>query len=401
MFNLDVVNAQEYLQYAVDSGMIDLTTLQAEMEMAEREKYLSGHKIWQGKNGYWYTKLNGKLVKKRKKEAVEEEVISYEKSIEDRPTVKEVFYRFINQKLRYKDIEKQTYDKYEFDYKRYIAGTELEKMEFRKVTEEYLEDFIRRSIADHNMTVKTFAGLRTVIRGMLLYAKGKYTDISAKSFFGDMQFSKNTFRKKIVYKEREVFSEDEIPLVMNYIDEHITLHNLAIALAFNTGIRIGELSTIKKTDVITEGNCVSIHIQRTESKYKDKGKYIVYVKEYPKSSAGDRYVFLNDAARNAIEKACELNPNGEYLFQIGSRRIRESCLHRNLKKVCKEVGIPFRPMHKIRKTYGTAMIDGGVDEAIIIEQMGHSDIHCTKQYYYFSNKNRQKKMEQLSKVAYT
>ena len=55
-------------------------------------------------------------------------------------------------------------------------------------------------------------------------------------------------------------------------------------------------------------------------------------------------------------------------------------------------------MHKIRKTYGTTLIDGGVDESIIIEQMGHSDIHCTKQYYYFSNKNREKKQSQLSKA---
>lgn len=391
----------EYLQVAIESGMIDLTTLQAKMEMAERERYLNGHKIWQGKNGYWYTRLNDRLIKKRNKGGVEEEIIRYEKSVEDRPTVRQVFYRFLDQKLRYKDIERQTYNKYEFDYNRYIAGTELEKMEFRKVTEEYLEDFIRNAIADHEMTSKSFAGLRTIIRGMLLYAKGKYTDISAKSFFGDMQFSKNTFKKKIIYKEREVFLDEEIPLVMKYLDEHINLHNLAITLAFNTGIRIGELSTIRKSDIVNESGCYSIHIQRTESKYKENGKYIVYVKEYPKSSAGDRYVFLNDKARKVIEKAYELNPDGEYLFQMGSRRIRVSCLHRNLKKVCCEVGIPFRSMHKIRKTYGTAMIDGGVDEAIIIEQMGHSDIHCTKQYYYFSNKNRKKKMEQLEKIAYT
>ena len=42
-------------------------------------------------------------------------------------------------------------------------------------------------------------------------------------------------------------------------------------------------------------------------------------------------------------------------------------------------------------TYGDFM----VDEAVIVEQMGHADIHCTKQYYYFSNKNREKTCNQL------
>ena len=41
-----------------------------------------------------------------------------------------------------------------------------------------------------------------------------------------------------------------------------------------------------------------------------------------------------------------------------------------------------------------------VDESIIIEQMGHSDFHCKKQYYYFSNKSRDKKIEQLGGVTY-
>ena len=52
-------------------------------------------------------------------------------------------------------------------------------------------------------------------------------------------------------------------------------------------------------------------------------------------------------------------------------------------------------MHKIRATYGTTLIDNDVDDSFVIEQMGHSDIKCTRQYYYFSNKSEAKKIEQI------
>ena len=404
MFSLDIVNAQEYLQAALNSGMIDITSLKANIAMAERKKYLEGHNIWQGKNGSWYTKLNQDgiktLVRKATKEAVEEEIIKYEKRLEDRPTVKDIFYRFINQKYRYKDISKSTYSRYEADYKRYIEGKKIESVEFCKLTEEYLEDFIRCTIADDDLTSKGYSNLRTIIRGMLLYAKGKYTQISAESFFGDMQFSKNTFRKKIIDKKEQVFSEEEIPLIMEYLEKNLSLYNLGIMLDFHTGLRNGELSTIKRTDISKDGNCYFIHIQRTEISYKDNGSHIVAVKEYPKSSAGDRYVFCNDKAAKIIEKIIELNPEGEYLFEKNKSRIRERSFNNHLKAACRNLGILPRTMHKIRKTYGTVLIDSGVDEAVIVEQMGHSDIYCTKQYYYFSNKNRDKKIEQLGCVTY-
>ena len=141
-----------------------------------------------------------------------------------------------------------------------------------------------------------------------------------------------------------------------------------------------------------------IHIRRTETKYKENGEYVVKVKEYPKSSAGDRYVFCTDHAIETINKILSLNNDGVYLFEENGKRIYESSFANTITWMCKALNIPARSMHKIRKTYGTTLIDAGVDEAIIVEQLGHSDIHCTKQYYYFSNKNREKKKNQISKA---
>ena len=263
VFGLDIVNAQEYLQAALNSGMIDFTTIQSQIEMAEKKKYLKGHKIYSDKQGKWYTRLSSKLIKRSTKEAIEEEIIQYEKSLEESPTVKEVFYQFIDQKLRYKDISDSTYDRYVRDYKRYFSGKDIENIKFNSLTEGYLENFIRESIADNELTAKGYSNLKTVIRGMLLYAKGKYTNISAGSFFADLQFSKNTFVKKVICKEKEVYLEDEIPSVTEYLNEHGKINHLGILLAFQTGVRVGELAAIRKEDIISEDGTTFIHIRQT------------------------------------------------------------------------------------------------------------------------------------------
>ena len=392
----------EYLQAALESGMIDIAALRVQMEMAERNKYLEGYNIWQGKNGLWSTRIekdgNRILVKRKTREAIEQEIIKHERALEDNPDVQEVFKRFIDQKLRYKDISESTYYRYTKDYNRFFKGKPIERVKFKCLTEEYLENFIRETIADNDLTAKSYSNLKTIIRGMLVFAKGKYTMISPGSFFADIQFSKNTFSKKIVTKEKEVYLEDEIPKVTEYLRQKGKITHLGILLAFQTGLRVGELATIQKSDIVTENDRVFIHVQRTETKYKRNGVYVTEVKEYPKSSAGDRYVFCTDNARETIEKIISMNPAGIYLFEENGKRICEYSFANTITWMCKALDIPMRSMHKIRKTYGTTLIDGGVDESIIIEQMGHSDIHCTKQYYYFSNKNRDKKQEQISKA---
>ena len=108
---------------------------------------------------------------------------------------------------------------------------------------------------------------------------------------------------------------------------------------------------------------------------------------------------MSKEALNTIENIFMIRDvNDEYLFSKRGKRILSKNYGWHLRGVCKELGIPFRSMHKIRKTYGTTLIDNDVDDSTVVEQMGHSDIKCTKQYYYFSNKSTAKKIEQIDKA---
>ena len=396
----------ELLKYAVENGIINLSQIEEQIKMNKRNELLEKHpyKIWEGKNGSWYTYLptegeGRKLIKKRSKDSIEDVICEYWKNESEVHTFESVFYEWSKDKLKYCEIEKNTFDRYETDFKRFFKNG-FEKTNIKYVSAQNLEDFIKTTICENQLTAKAYAGLRTIIIGIFKYAKKHgYSDISVYTFFGDLDLSKRMFRKKVRHSEKEVFTEEEIRKIISYISQNEKIRELGILLAINTGLRVGELSALKTFDVNLKSRY--IHVQRSEVKYKSEdGKNIIGIKEFPKTDAGDRYLLLNDDAYIAVKKIIKLNPFGEFLFQdeCTGKRISENGFNHKLRRICEAVQIPVRSMHKLRKTYGTALLDGKVDESLIMEQMGHADIKTTKQYYYYSNKSREEKIKQLNKA---
>ena len=50
--------------------------------------------------------------------------------------------------------------------------------------------------------------------------------------------------------------------------------------------------------------------------------------------------------------------------------------------LCDKFGFPRKGMHSLRKYYATKLINAGVEEIIVISQMGHTDFKTTKTFYY-------------------
>ena len=96
----------ELLKYAVENGIIDTALLQEKIELQKREEFLKKHSynIWQGKDGKWRTYLpdeekGRKLIKRTRKESVEDEIVAFWKQKEENPKIKEVFEENNNRKL--------------------------------------------------------------------------------------------------------------------------------------------------------------------------------------------------------------------------------------------------------------------------------------------------------------
>lgn len=373
--------------------------------MSKRKQMLAKHQyeIWQGKDEAWYTyipdKETGRKLKRRtSRKKLEDDIIEYYTAMEENPFIHDLFERWNDERYENGEIGKNSYTKYGNDFKRFFQKDDsLYGVPMKEITEAELLTFIKLNIKRYNLTRKSYASLRTLIIGVFKYAKmNKMTDISISTFFSDLQLSNNLFKKNRKDASTQVFDDEETFRLTNYLKENQTIHNLGLLLLFETGMRVGEMCVLKPENITKEG----IVINSTEIYYKDPktNRTVFEVKDTPKMGADERTIIIPEHTRTIIKRIRLLNPFGEYLFMKDGKRINSTRFNYHLYKACREVGIPERSTHKIRKTYASKLIDADVEEAIIRAQMGHTDIKTTKDYYYYSTQDQKYKESQISKA---
>ena len=182
---------------------------------------------------------------------------------------------------------------------------------------------------------------------------------------------------------------------LNYLQNNLDMMNIGILLMFLTGARIGEVVALKHTDFTHN----TFNIRRTETRYKNEdGKYVREVKDYPKTAAGIRTAIIPDAYSWLVKEIQKLNPFQDYIFVKDGNRISTQSIRMRQKRICKKLNIYPKSPHKDRKTYGTILMDNHMDNRLIIEQMGHTDITCSEKHYHRNRKSIEKKTEILSNI---
>lgn len=375
----------------------------------EKIKYLEMHRqhhnVWFNQNtNQWMTYFNdldsgkGLLLRKRKKKSdLEALIIEYYKKRDALPRIADIFHEWIHLKFQYGEITPQSKTRYENSYRRFFPDDNpICSKPFRDISSMDLEIFIKGNIKTHKLTKKTYGDLKILLKGIFRHARKKaQTAIIISVFFDELYLSKNIFNiQKKKTDAEEIYTEDEIPLLKEYLLQKNSLHYLGVLLVFVTGMRVGELSALKPGDIQLRKNGSVLCIRRTEIHYSaedesGKRRNVTEVQVFPKSDAGNRDIILNRFAVQILEQIRRLNPcPKEYLFEKNGQRIKNRGFSGALKRTCEKLNIPFRPMHKIRKTYGTTLLDNHVSETLVANQMGHSDISTTKRYYYRNNKTR-------------
>lgn len=392
----------EVLQYAIENGIIDTTLIQEQIRMKKNNELLQKHpyKIWEGKDGKWYSyfpdKEKGRVLRKRNtEELIKDEIIAYWKKQESNPTISDIYSEWINGKVQREEITKATRDRYNRQYEQCFL--DFGKHKIKSISEYDIEEFVLDTIYNCKLTQKGFSNLRTLILGIFKLARRKrLVSFSISELMNDMEISKKLFRRNVKSDDEQVFTTDELPRVLDYLKENPDIVNLGIFLLFKTGLRIGELAALKKTDITQN----IIHISKTEIHYNDGAGNVIYeVRDSPKTEAGIRDVVVPDSGLRILNRIRLLNPFGEYLFERRGKRIRTYVFRERLRNICRKLDITMKSPHKIRKTYGSILIDNNVQESLVINQMGHTDIKTTKKHYYRNRMNYTEKKNIINHVA--
>lgn len=412
----------EVLLKAVELGNIDLASVLEANTMKERERILEEHQksyeIWQADSETdkrWKTYIpdyakGRKLKAFKEKESLENFLVKFykERNALINFTVEDGFNKWISNKTKLREASEI---RYRSDFERFFLCNDnniksdvvkmFGKRVLKHVTEDILIAFLKGCVEEFDITEKAYGNLKTIVNGIF----------SERGLNIDLRYVKNTVKSNVINfkviekpKQEQVFFVEEMAKIIEYLDTHPTIKNLGLKFTFKSGVRTGELSALTKEDFFerTLENGKVIHyvtIRKTETRIIDKktGKQKLIVVNIPKTDAGYRDIILNDEGWETFQRILKLNPNGEYLF-VGqnNNRIKGKRFNEEVHKMCTELGIPVRTMHKIRRTYCTQLLDNNTDQSIVTEQMGHRDISTTLRCYYKGNKGDELKAEQIA-----
>lgn len=407
--------AIELYKSAQQFGIIDLTLLQEQVNMAKRDVYLGRHmfRIWEDNSGWWNTYLpcpeGRKRIKKHTRKEIEDVVVEYYKDAEVNPTFAELYNDWIENKLMLNEIQSNTKDRNDQVFKRHFA--EMGKRRVNSVSPAEFSDFLCEQVPLYCMTSKGFSNLKGICKGFLLRAKKHgYIKWNVVELFGEMTLSRRAFRTTRKEDSEEVFDREETATMLRYLVANIDRQNAAILLTFLSGLRCGEVVALKHVDILKYGVVVrrtESRMEKTNSKVGTLNKdglvegesYFYHIKNAPKTDAGFRQVVLPEEHFWLLEYLDKLSPDSDYVFvDETGKRMTTNVIRRRLLRVCKHLGIAPKSPHKIRKTYASILIDAGLDNNLVIKQMGHTNISMTESHYHRDRKDLESKIEAINSL---
>lgn len=305
-----------------------------------------------------------------------------------------VFERALQFNQEHDYLAPASIDRYRIDYQKYIFPSKIFDQDIRVITESDVIKFFSR-IMDSKPTAKCVSNIKTVIRLVFSYARVQegIECLHVNTVFNNMNFPQRAFAPKKA-EDNRVFKEAEKDCIFGHLrmDDDV---ELGIRLCFYTGLRVGELSALRGEDVNLDKRELCIRRAETVHGY---GKNRVYEDAAPKCNK-ERVIVLSQKACDVLKILLSFNHSG-FLFPDKAGHKHCHVFNDRLRRLCVKIGLPKFSMHDIRRTFASKMFDAGCTEKFIQEQMGHSDIRTTQQYYYYSTQRIEdyRKMADMSAI---
>lgn len=310
----------------------------------------------------WYYP-NGDKYKKSSIANLLEEVIEYKKTV------------LLN--------DEETIKRFRLFYKSYYKDTEFAKKSLNKITSSDCEDFFN-TIISKGIKEQAFNGVIGVANATFDYAKRRLGIIKESPLENAHINRKLLVRGLNETDEERVYFEDEKLALFEVIKKHLLEDGYsrksdlyAILLGFKLGLRIGEMTALKFSDISYRFNEISI--KRME---KSKTHTVVeHTKTYEM-----RKLPLSEYELDIFERIKEINKSYEadedFIFINEDGRRWQRGIDNTLRVLCREANIPEKSFHDIRRTVASEMYENGRTLEEIRNYLGHRDVLTTQGYIY-------------------
>ena len=372
-----------------DSMSLETLGMLTEAIMNKRKQIEEKYDVKQlPSDGRWWCKVDGKVIKKVSKEKLIDFLINHEKSVVQERTINTI----IKEYLSYRWLSKSagTYRQDIRYYENFIKESQIANIPISEIT---LSDGVTwsKSVLEKrpNMTPKYWNNVRGSLLSILHFDNCHVLD------------NLNIHVDKLTVIEHDndsrIFLPEEKAAVKKLAKEEALKVNdsipLGIVFLFNTGIRTGELCSLKWKDI--SDTHLHIHTEMIENSDED-GNFKGYkVVSHTKTKAGTRDILLTNELKSILTTIKRINfskgiscGKDDFVF----RRIKKDeivpvntrCFDSRLRRYCKEAGMEeLKSQHDIRRTFATDLYYAGMNLKDIQKIMGHGSMQQTQAYIHF------------------
>lgn len=376
------------MKYAIENGMIDLSYVEDKMQMDKEQKILKNHPggYWQNPTDKYYrTYLPGengrrRLVKKKQEEDIRRAIIQYWEE-QKQNTFKNRFAIWAERQKKCGRSDNTIY-KYEKDYDRFFKGEKFENMDIREINEEDISEHISLMLSKKKIPYRALKAIFGYMNGTFEKAiVDKKIDKNPCRYVDLLLFKQYCTEPPKKTAIQRTLSKEEKQCLLNKVQKNETIIKYAIEFSLYTGMRVGELSGLKWSDIDEKLGIITIC--RSEKYNRKTKEYFISATKNDKI----RKIPITDNIRDVLarikEKEIEQGYISEFVFSGENGRVHAKAITDRMRRVTtsEDFSCP-KSIHAIRRTLNSNMRCMGVSPTVAAALLGHTENVNERNYTY-------------------
>lgn len=280
-----------------------------------------------------------------------------------------------------KNLSKKTIQAYNIDLNQFEEYKEYKNIDIEQFDKYLLKEYMQ-SLYNLNLKVKTIKRKLAVLKAFFTYLE--FDEIILVSPFRKMRISikepkllpktmeLKEIRKllKYIYKLKDDFKDKNL-----YSYKAIVRDLSIIEILFSTGVRVSELSNLKKENINISTGTITIYGKGSKER-------VIHICENEVKKILKEYQELFDK---------EMQIQEYYLINRLGNKISEQSIRLMIKKYQQQANLNKHiTPHMFRHSFATLLLEEGVDIRYIQHMLGHSSISTTQIYTQVNMKQQRK-----------
>ena len=261
------------------------------------------------------------------------------------------------------------------------------KIEIETITKEVIVQFLDWLETNRNVSIQTRNQRLACIKSFY-----KYVQLNEPDLFDTCSLILSIKNKRVPNKMISYFTEDEIKIMINYLNNYKNLKRLTmVCVLYETGARVSEFINIKLSDLnLSDNASITLYGKGNKTRIVPISEELVklinkYLKEIYINYSND-YLFYSNYKKKYNRKSIN------YLINALIKQ-----LHNNYPKYFNG---SYHP-HSFRHTKATHLYNNGTPLLYVKEFLGHSTISSTEIYATPDSKKQREEILKNSKLINT